>query len=289
MDAFPSPTRTWHTTAYEAISPTRPELSAKGKRVVITGGGIGIGVEVTRAFAKAGAPVIGILGRTEAALVETKAKVEAEFRATKVVVLQADLLDEGAVTRALRGFSEAEGLIDVFVHNAGYLPDFEVVRDADVDGWWRSYEVNVKGSLIAAKAFLPLAAPNAVLIASGSAASALVVPKASAYVSAKFAESRFFEFVQVENPHIRVHNIHPGTIATRMMDKTRAAGYEFPEDDVSLPAAFTVWVASPEAAFTKGKYLWCNWDVEELREQRERILETDYLTIGYINGWPFQG
>lgn len=35
---FPSLTETWHTASYPAISPSRPELSAANKTVVITGG-----------------------------------------------------------------------------------------------------------------------------------------------------------------------------------------------------------------------------------------------------------
>ncbi|THZ09617.1 oxidoreductase [Aureobasidium pullulans] len=34
---FPSPTTTWHSTTYSSLSPLRPELSVKGKTVIITG------------------------------------------------------------------------------------------------------------------------------------------------------------------------------------------------------------------------------------------------------------
>ena len=40
---FTSFTKTWHNKPYASISPSRPELSAKGKNVVVTGGGTGIG------------------------------------------------------------------------------------------------------------------------------------------------------------------------------------------------------------------------------------------------------
>lgn len=43
--------------------------------------------------------------------------------------------------------------------------------------------------------------------------------------------SRFFEHVQSENPHIRVHNLHPGGIQTNMAVKTQAAGMNIPMDD----------------------------------------------------------
>ena len=85
--------------------------------------------------------------------------------------------------------------------------------------------------MIVTKAFLPLAAADAVLIAMGTGAMSLLMPKGSAYLTSKLAETRFFEFVQSENPHIRVHNLHPGGIQTRMAEKTQAAGMKIPMDD----------------------------------------------------------
>lgn len=44
---------------------------------------------------------------------------------------------------------------------------------------------------------------------------------------------------------------------------------------VSLPADFLVWAASPEAEFLKGKLVWSNWDVEELRARAKELEEVD--------------
>lgn len=56
---------------------------------------------------------------------------------------------------------------------------------------------------------------------------------------------------------------------------------------VSLPASFIVWLASPEANFLKDKFLWANWDVDELKAQAEKIRDTTYLSVGLV-GWPFE-
>lgn len=58
-------------------------------------------------------------------------------------------------------------------------------------------------------------------------------------------------------------------------------------DLVSLPAGFNVWLASPEARFLNGKFLWANWDVDELMAQAKEIKGSTQLSIGLV-GWPFQ-
>jgi hypothetical protein len=64
-------------------------------------------------------------------------------------------------------------------------------------------------------------------------------------------------------------------------------GHSSKEIAVSLPASFYVWLASPEARFLKGKFLWANWDVDELGAKAKEIEAGSYLPIGLV-GWPFQ-
>jgi hypothetical protein len=47
-----------------------------------------------------------------------------------------------------------------------------------------------------------------------------------------------------------------------------------------------VWLASPEAAFLKGKYIWANWDVQEMKARADEIAGSDLLTMK-LSGWPF--
>jgi hypothetical protein len=53
---------------------------------------------------------------------------------------------------------------------------------------------------------------------------------------------------------------------------------------VELPASFAVWIVSPEAEFLKGKFVWSNWDVEELKAKKE-LKSSQGLTLGLL-GWP---
>lgn len=54
---------------------------------------------------------------------------------------------------------------------------------------------------------------------------------------------------------------------------------------VKLPADFVVWVTSPEAEFLKDRYVWVNWDVEELKGMKEEILKGGLLKMT-LKGWP---
>lgn len=53
----------------------------------------------------------------------------------------------------------------------------------------------------------------------------------------------------------------------------------------SLPGDFVVWVVSPEAAFLKGKYVFVNWDVDEMKAQAAEIEGSTKLSM-WLEGLP---
>lgn len=55
---------------------------------------------------------------------------------------------------------------------------------------------------------------------------------------------------------------------------------------VALPANFAVWLASKEGAFTRGKFVYCNYDVDELKSKADEIVSTPALTANIV-GWPW--
>lgn len=139
--AFPKYTATYHTTSYPSISPTNPSLSAKGKTVIVSGAAGAIGSATIQAFAKAQATKFAILGRTESTLLSTKASIEASFPGTKVSMHVTDVASESSVANAAVDIKRQYGTWDVFISNAGYLPDMATMAKADVDDWWRGFEV----------------------------------------------------------------------------------------------------------------------------------------------------
>jgi NAD(P)-dependent dehydrogenase (short-subunit alcohol dehydrogenase family) len=81
MSGFVSFTETYHNKPYAAINPKRPEISAKGKFVIITGGATGIGKAIAVAFAQVDADIIAILGRLFDRLELTASEISREATA----------------------------------------------------------------------------------------------------------------------------------------------------------------------------------------------------------------
>lgn len=57
---------------------------------------------------------------------------------------------------------------------------------------------------------------------------------------------------------------------------------------VQLPAHFTVWLASPEAKALSGRFLFGNWDVEQLKSEVAPRVKEDPVFLGTsLGGFPF--
>jgi NAD(P)-dependent dehydrogenase (short-subunit alcohol dehydrogenase family) len=216
MAPFPSPTPTWHDNTYPSLSPSRPELSAKGKTVIITGGGTGIGAETARYFAEAGAFRIGLLGRREQPLLDTKASIEHNFAGVEVFVTPTDVTKKSEVDAAFAKFV-GNGKIHVLVSNAAMTGPHDPVRDVDPDKFLDGIQQNLKGALLVAQAFLRYAASDAVAInVSSSAAHLNFGPGFSSYSVAKLGVFRLWDSLAFANPELSVFHIQPGVVDTDM-------------------------------------------------------------------------
>lgn len=215
----PSFTPSWHTASYSAISPTKPAIkdSLAGKSILITAGGGSIGSAAARSFAAAGATRIGLLSRNEDNLKAAASSVTANSPGTSVLTYSADVLDKGAVDTAFADFAgKAGGKIDVVVSGAGWGRVEGLIRDADAETWLGDLDVNLKGSFLVVQAALRHMVEDGVLINLTSAMSFAPLPCVSAYSVGKAAALRFFDLVQVENPGLRVINLHPGVVDSAM-------------------------------------------------------------------------
>src|SRR6201994_748856 len=121
--------------------------SLAGKRVVITGGGSGIGAGLVEAFARQGAETIfvDILEEESKALVTRLAGMPAA-----TVFHRRDLTDLAAI----ESFFKSLGDIDVLVNNAGN-DDRHTLKDITPAYWDERMAVNLRHMLFAAKAVAP--------------------------------------------------------------------------------------------------------------------------------------
>lgn len=51
---------------------------------------------------------------------------------------------------------------------------------------------------------------------------------------------------------------------------------------VNLSGQFALWLASKEANFLAGRFVYASWDVDELKARAKEIENSDLLTIGVI-------
>lgn len=68
------------------------------------------------------------------------------------------MLDKESVKRAAQEVETAfgEGGLDILINNAGWLETFKPMGEIDVDDWWYTWEVNIRGLFLVTHAFLPL-------------------------------------------------------------------------------------------------------------------------------------
>ncbi|PMD51005.1 NAD(P)-binding protein [Hyaloscypha bicolor E] len=280
---FSGPVKTYHTDTYPAIDPTSPRLSTKGKNIVISGGGSGIGREIARSFAKSGASTISILGRREKTLLETKTQLEKDYPDTKAYMYVADIAKRDQLDTAFQVIHSVVGAIHVLIANAGYMAAFQSFSETDPEEWWNCFEVNVKGNFNFVTAFLPFAAKDATIInISSGQVNLAVTPGFSAYHASKLAAVNFFQYVHYEHPDFTVISIHPGAHKTEMDAKVPLGTSGFDYDEVSLPGDSVVWAVSSEAKFLNGKFFWAHWDVDELKAMSREIEDTNKLTFGLL-------
>ncbi|APA14564.1 hypothetical protein SS1G_06517 [Sclerotinia sclerotiorum 1980 UF-70] len=283
---YPCPTPTWHNDVYPAIDATQPGLSQAGKTVVITGAGSGIGRETALTFAKAGAKHLVLIGRTEADLIETQKQIPENTATSSVFAIS--VTDEAGI----RKVAEAVGTWDVLILGATHKGIKGPIVSTNISEWWESYETGVKSILYIAQAFFPNAnQANAYVYALTSGA--LVLPVSwitgqSAYQSAKVAQVKVIGFLANENPGIFFCSVHPGMIDTKTFRASGADPATLPMDSLALPANLLVWLSQPKSKFLNGRFIWANWDVDELSAQAEKIQNSSIFTIG-CDGWPFAG
>ncbi len=186
-----------------------PQPVLHGLRVLVTGGGRGLGREFALALSAAGASVL-ITGRNADTLSATAKAACAD--GGPIVWAVADVLDQAATARAMESF----GAVDVLVNNAALPGPLGPTWITDPDDWWRAMETNVHGADLTTRVALPgmIARGQGRVITVVSNAGQTRWPNASAYSVSKAAQIKLVENLAAELRHtgVTVLAYDPGLI-----------------------------------------------------------------------------
>ena len=126
-------------------------FTLEGKRALVTGATKGIGLEVCRVLADAGADIVAV-GRDEKGLAEATKAVTARGR--RCVSVAADLATIEGPQHAANVALKAFGTIDILVNNAG-VTTVKTIIDTPVDDWDWVNNVNLRAPYLLAQALVP--------------------------------------------------------------------------------------------------------------------------------------
>jgi NAD(P)-dependent dehydrogenase (short-subunit alcohol dehydrogenase family) len=240
--------------------------SLKDKRVIVTGGGSGIGAGLVEAFAIQGARVAFV------DLAEDQSQAVIDGVAGKVmhtpIFAQLDLRDIEALQATLARFQSELGGVDVLVNNAAN-DDRHTVSEVTPAYWDERMATNLRHLFFAAQAVAPAMAEakGGVILNFGSISWHLGLQELTLYQTAKAAiEGMTRSLARDLGPvGIRVNTIVPGNVQT-----PRQAKWYTPEGEAEIVssqcltgriqprdvAAMALFLASDDARFCTGHNYW---------------------------------
>ncbi|MCL5099204.1 MAG: SDR family oxidoreductase [Candidatus Omnitrophica bacterium] len=127
-------------------------FSLSQRTALVTGAGRGLGKEIARLFAKAGADLM-LCSRTETQLRDTAREIADETGA-RIEFITADLSKRDDAERLAKTAVERLGKVDILISNAGYNIPQTIELKADED-WDYLLELNVSSSMVLTRALAP--------------------------------------------------------------------------------------------------------------------------------------
>jgi NAD(P)-dependent dehydrogenase (short-subunit alcohol dehydrogenase family) len=211
----------------------------------------------------------------------------------------------------LQSVGQVDVLIPCATSNIGYDGN-KPAKDVSTASMTEMYTVNVLGLFHIVREFMALPStasggPKSVIHVS-SAAAQLVVPGGSAYCSTKAAANQLITHFGYDDPkgNVKFYSYHPGAILTDLAKENMTeemAKLDWEDGEIArvrvctvfgrfademdltekLPGDFAVWLAGPEADFLTGRFVWAQWDVDELIGMKEKVAQDpSLLTIGLV-------
>lgn len=170
-------------------------VSLAGRVAVVTGAARGVGELLARKLSARGVKV-ALVGLEPDAL-----KRVSEWLPGESAYWHADVTDQEAMTRVAREARERFGKVDIVVANAG-VANGGPFAASDPEAWRRVIEVNLIGSAVTGRAFLPgLIASRGYLLQMASLAAITPAPMMSAYCASKAGVEAYAHSLRAEVGH----------------------------------------------------------------------------------------
>jgi 3-oxoacyl-[acyl-carrier protein] reductase len=239
------------------------------RRVVVSGGGTGIGLATAHAFAADGDRVV-LLGRRDDVLRKAAEELDARHGESTATWYAADLSVPEQVTAATEFIAGDETPVDVVVANAGgnVAPSHDGTLESVADSYRRNFDANVLTAVLLTEALLPhLRRPGARIVQVSSIAS---LRGPGSYGGSKgWINTYTYDLAQRLGPEgITANAVAPGFVGDTEFFGDRATP-EFIASRVSQSltgrpgspaeiAAAIHYLASPEAGYITGQLLHIN-------------------------------
>lgn len=225
----------------------------KGKTILITGAGDGIGKTLSLKCAEFGATVV-LLGKTVKKLEEVYDQIEALDK-QQAAILPVDL--NGATEQHYLDLADTikreYGQLDGLVHNASQLGVLSPFSQIEKSMWDEIIQTNLTAQYLLTKSLIPLlsVAEHSSTIFTTSSVGHQGRAYWGAYSISKFATEGMMQVLadEYENSNLRFNAINPGAVRTAM----RASAY--PAEDASL-------LKTPEEIISSYLYLLCDKSID---------------------------
>ncbi|MFE1249540.1 SDR family oxidoreductase [Streptomyces sp. NPDC058766] len=194
-------------------------VSLEGRVAVVTGAARGVGELLARKLSARGVKV-ALVGLEPDALKQVSARLHGDSGHW-----HADVTDHVAMARVAEEVEERFGRVDIVVANAGVATGGPFT-ESDPESWRRVIEVNLVGSAVTARAFLPmLLESRGYLLQIASLAAITPAPMMSAYCASKSGVEAYAHSLRAEVGHRGV-KVGVGYLSWTDTDMVRGADQE---------------------------------------------------------------
>src|SRR5205085_7608863 len=133
-------------------------MTLAGRSAIITGASLGLGAEISRQFAAAGASLM-LCARNVTELDAQAERLKAAYPNTQIVTQRADIASPADVEALFAAAINVFGKLDILVNNAGVYGPMGSIEATDWDAWVEAIAINLTGTVYcvrkAVEAFKP--------------------------------------------------------------------------------------------------------------------------------------